>query len=526
MRQLLPSLLLVVAGCSAGLNGQDIPTPASAFRPEDRVVIGNFARVTAIAASFDRVFVAFPSAVGVWLPMTRRWEVPRRPPRPGMLRDVRAGIVDPSDQSLWLVSATGWIHYTPIMERWDEGPLPGTPTSIGIDPADMLGGAWFRIGGGWYHQPRVGGITAPGRPSASLRLAPTIDDALRDVPQLRALAPRLLTGPGLEQGRITAAAPLPDGSGWLIGTTTLGVLALDRTGSDAPPLAHGLRGTAVGALALLPDGIWVATDAETRTSAELAVLSLDLATTIAIDGRPPFGLPFAAARRIVPADRALWLATDQGVVRVNLDDRRTTRWSEAEGLPDARVLTVARYQGRIVAATMRGLVEVTGDGAVTRIAEQFVEPAYSLLARGDTLWVGTARGLFAWLPGESGLAEPEGLRRLAGARVPIRGIGYFADTMVVLAEQQLLWRDPLTGAWSPGAPLNGMGRLTAFAVSNDGIWVGGDGGAAFLRPTTPPLRRLLVPLDLPGPVTAIASEGTYLWIGTIDGLVRLRLEGR
>jgi hypothetical protein len=27
-------------------------------------------------------------------------------------------------------------------------------------------------------------------------------------------------------------------------------------------------------------------------------------------------------------------------------------------------------------------------------------------------------------------------------------------------------------------------------------------------------------------VTAIASEGSYLWIGTIEGLVRLRLQGR
>jgi|CXWL01.1.fsa_nt_gi ligand-binding sensor domain-containing protein len=525
MRRL--AVVLVLAGCGPAISGgAGLPTPASAFRPEDRVVLGNFARVNAIAAAFDRVFVAFPTAVGLWRPLAQRWEVPRTPPRPTMLRDVRLAIMDPADQSLWLGTSQGWVHYTPTVERWDEGPLPGTPTAIAVDPMDALGGAWFRIEGRWYRQSRIGGATTPATPSSSLQMAPTIDDALRDMPQLRSIAPRLVTGPGLEQGRLTAAAPLADGTSWLLGTSNLGVLKLDRIGATAPPLTLGLRGTGVGAIALLPDGIWVATDAELRTSAELAFLPIDLSTSMAIDGTPPFGLPFAAARRIVASDRALWLATDQGVVRLTLPERRTTRWGDVAGLPDPRTLSLVLHQGQMIAGTMRGLAVLQEDGKAERLALRFVDPAYALLSRGDTLWVGTRFGLRAWMPGEAALGEPEGFARLGGAQVPVRGIGYVADTLVAMTESQLLWRDPGSGAWTAGPVLSGLGRLTAFAVTPDGIWVGGDRGAGFLRPTSPLLRSLSVPIDLPGGVTAIASEGSYLWIGTTEGLVRLRLQGR
>lgn len=518
---------LCLAGCGGAMGGgAGLPTPATAFRPDDRVVLGNFARVNAIAASFDRVFVAFPSAVGLWRPQTQRWEVPRTPPRPGMLRDVRLAIQDLGDQSLWLATTQGWIHYTPTIERWEEGPLPGTPTAIAVDPSDALGGAWFRIGGQWVRQSRIGGAPMPAAPSRALQIAPTIEDALRDVPQLRTIAPRLLTGPDLVQGRLTAAAPLADGNRWLLGTSNLGVLQLDRIGATAPPLALGLRGTSVGAIALEGDGIWVATDAELRSSADLAFLPLDLSSSTPIDGRPPFGLPFAAARRMVVADRTLWLGTDQGVVRITTPERRITRWGDSDGLPDPRTLSLVAHQGRMVAGTMRGLAELQDDGRALRLAPRFIDPAYALLSRGDTLWVGTPFGLRAWLSGDESLSEPEGLARFGGAHVPVRGIGYVADTLVAMTESQLLWRDPASGAWSAGPVLTGLGRLQVFTVTPDGIWVGGDRGAGFVRPTTPLLRSLQAPTDLPGSVTAIASAGSYLWIGTTEGLVRLRLQGR
>lgn len=526
MTRFAPLLLLIsLVACGAAQSGPGIPTPASAFRPEDRVLLADFSRVNAVASAYDVAYVVFPTAIGVWRPLTGRWEVPRTPPRPGLLRGVRGATLDPGDQSLWMITDRGWVHYLPTGERWDEGVLPGSPTALGTDPMDPRGGIWVRLGGSWYFQPRIG-AAMPGSPSAALRLAPTVDDALRDLPALRALAPRLLTGQGLEQGQFTSAAPLPDGSGWLLGTTNRGVLKVDRMGMAGTPLPLGLRGTMVGALALDATGIWAATDADRWPSAELAHLSRDLASTTLVEGREPFGLPFAAARKILLGERVVWLGTDQGVLRVAVDGHQTTRWSESDGLPDARVLALASHQGRIVAATMRGLIEISPSDVVTRIAPRLIEPSYALLSRGDTLWVGTGRGLLAWMPGEAGLAEPEGLTRLVGARVPIRGIGYVADTLVALTDRELLWRDPMNGAWTAGPPFAGIGRVNTFTFTDDGIWIGGEAGAGFARPTTGLLRRLSVPVDLPGPVTAITVEAEYLWVGTTMGLVRIRMERR
>ncbi len=520
-------LLLALGGvaCGAAQSGTGFPVPVSAFRPEDRVLLADFSRVNAVAAAYDVAYVAFPTAVGIWRPLTARWEVPRTPPRPGMLRDVRGAVIDPGDQSLWLITDRGWIHYSPNGQRWDEGIFPGTPTTLATDPMDPRGGIWVRLGGSWYVQPRFG-AAMPGSPSAALRLAPTIEDALRDMPSLRALAPRLVTGQGLEQGRITGAAPLPDGSGWLLGTTNRGLLKVDRMGMSGTPLPLGLRGTMVGALAIGVNSVWVATDADRWPSAELAQLSRDLAISTVTEGREPFGLPFAAARKIVLEGRDVWLATDQGVARFQPNGGTWTRWSEIDGLPDARVLTLAEHQGRMVAATMRGMIEIAPDGVVTRIAPRFLEPAYALLSRGDTLWVGTNRGLLAWMPGEDALAEPEGLTQLVGARIPVRGIGYVADTLVAVTDRELLWRNPVSGAWRAGQPLAGLGRINVTSVSDDGIWIGGEAGAAFARPTLGILRRLLVPADLPGPVTAIGVDAEYLWVGTTQGLVRMGLERR
>ena len=85
---------LALAGCAGGM-----PAPAGApivtgsFRAEDRVVLDDFSRVGAIAAAFDRVYVVHPSAVAIWLPLRRQWEVPRAAPTSEALSRVQFAIV-------------------------------------------------------------------------------------------------------------------------------------------------------------------------------------------------------------------------------------------------------------------------------------------------------------------------------------------------------------------------------------------------------------------------------------------------
>jgi ligand-binding sensor domain-containing protein len=357
-------------------------------------------------------------------------------------------------------------------------------------------------------------------------MPPTINDAYADLPQLRAGAGHILTGPLMDQGVFTAAAPNPSGSGWYLGTSNRGLLFFDRVMVEPQPMLLGLPGDLVGALAAASDGVWVINNRSLRTPSAITFLSGDLATSSPIRGPAAFGLPFEMARQVVPGDRALWLATEKGLVRASLDDGRITRWVEGDGLPDGRVTAVAQFRGSVVAGTMRGLVEVGNDDRLSRRARSFDGAIYALKANGDTLWVGTAYGLYASLAGDDSLRMPEGFRRI-GAIPPVLGVGYVADTLVAMTPDHLVWRNPATGEWNRGPDLGGiLGQLTAFVATSDGAWLGGTRGAGLARPTTSVLRPLMVGNELPAEVTSIVVNGTYLWVGTMAGLVRIRLVGQ
>lgn len=482
-----PAIAVVVAACGGAGPGPSIPTPVNGFHPADRVVIGDFSRVKAIASTSDRVYVVYPSAIAIWHPIERRWDVPRSPPFPDRLRTVTGAVVDPLDRSLWLATRTMWLHYDPLPNRWDEVALPPRPLPKPV----------------------------------------TLDAAMRDLPQLRALAPHIATGPLQIQGFLTAAAPDPLGQGWFLGTSTRGLVFFDRLASDATPIPLGLFGDVVGAILPTPDGIWVATDADLRHPAGVTHLASDLAASAPIAGSLTQGLPFNAVRRFLAVAGAVWMATDKGAVRFVRDQARLERFGISGGLPDERVIALARYRGQIVAGTLRGLAASRGDSGFVRLVSNFAEPVYSLLARGDTLWVGTSRGLFASLPANEDLRMPAGFHQLTGSLVPIMGIGYVSDTLIAMTPDRLLWRNPTSGEWNEGPALSSqLGPLVALDAMVQGAWVAGTRGVAFVRPATNPLRTLVAPGQLPDEVTAVAMQGQYLWIGTRAGLVRYLLESQ
>ncbi len=524
MRRLLIAVLSL-SGCAGGNYPAGSPVPSIAMTPEDRVLLGDFSRVTAIAASYDRVYVGYGTAVGIYRTLERKWDVPRTPRDPTLLQTVVAGTIDPLDQSLWLATTTGWIHYQPDIDRWDAGAIASRVTGLATDPNNPGAGIWFRTNSGWMLQPRVGPAMSAA-PPAGLIFPPSINDAFADIPQLRSLAPQILTGPLMRQGNFTAAVPNAQRTGWYLGTSNRGLLFFDRTAIEAQPMRLGLPGNPVGAIATTADGIWVVNDLSITTPSALTFLSEDLGTSTGITGSAAFGLPFDAARQVVPTDSAIWIGTEKGLVRVELADGKITRWDTPQGMPDSRITALAQANGRIVAGTLRGLVEVGTDDKLRRRTASFDWPVYAFKANGDTLWVGTSRGLYALLQGDDSLRMPEGFRQV-GVIPPVLGIGYVVDTLVALTPDHLLWRDPHSGAWTRGPDLGAtLGQLTAFATSADGIWVGGTRGAGLVRPTTPLLHPQMVGGELPAQVTSIAASDRYLWIGTQLGLVRVRFSGR
>lgn len=516
-----------LAGCGAGTGIEGAALPVAAIRPGDRVVLGDFSEVRAIAASYDRVYVAYPSAVGIWDPLAERWEAPRSAGSRLALADVFSALIDPLDRSLWLAARGGVVRFDPLLDRWERQPVPGTVQAIGLDPGDPSGGLWVRSSEGWFLLPRIGpprGATPP----AALRIAPTLEDAYRDMPGLQSFGPALALGPGLDPGRLTAAAPAASGAGWFIGTSRRGAYFVDRIGNRATPLSLGLPGDMVGALAEVPGGVWVTTDDDLRgRPAALSFVPDDLGRTVQLESDPVFGLGIDAARRILAIERTLWLATNVGVLAVRTDGGGVERWDESDGLADQRVIALAWWQDGVVAGTMRGLAVLRADGTVHRPLPGLVRPVYALFGRRDTLWIGTERGLLAHVDGNP---EPIGFpswARTLGSSAPVLGIGVVGDTLVAMTSNDVFWRDPATSAWIVGPSVtSSTGPLRALATTPQGVWVGGDRGAAFLRSGGGVLRILRVGPDLPDAVTAIASGPRWLWVGTRAGLVRLRLGGR
>lgn len=476
--------LTLLAACGGGVAGPSVPTPVNGFRPDDRVVIGDFSRVNAIASTTDRVYVVYPTAVATWHPIERRWDVPVSPPQPAVLRTVTSASVDPIDKSLWVMTGTGWLHYDPILNHWTNA-LP---------------------------------------PPFNLPRPTTIADAMRDIPQLQSLAPRIATDEYQRQGVLTAAAPDPAHNGWFIGTSNRGLVFFDRMGVDAAAFPFGLRGDVVGAILATSNGIWVATDADATHPAGVTELSPDLMRSTPLQGLTGRGLPFSAVRRMLAMPNATWFGTDKGAVRARAGSDALERFDVGMGLPDERVLALASIRGLLIAGTSRGLATLHNDSAFARLAVDFSDPVYALHVRGDTVWVGSARGLFALVPGNDEPMMPDGFRLVGGGPVAVLGIGYVADTLVAMTPDRLLWRDPGSGAWTAGPLLSGQfGSLVAFDVVASGAWIGGPLGAGFVRPNTTALRWLMVGNQIPDEVTAIAARDQFLWVGTRGGLVRFLL---
>ncbi len=398
--------------------------------------------------------------------------------------------------------------------------------AIATDAADPERGVWIESATGWIVIPHVGGAGIPGTPPATLRFPPTAQQALQDLPQLRALMARVLTGSRQSFGNLTAAVSDAANRGWYLGTSNRGLVYVSRTGADIQPMPFGLQGTVVGALALDGATIDVATDADAQVPSAVTAVRSDLSDMTALGDASAAGLPFDAVRGMFAAGDTMWLATDRGVIRL-VRGGSAEAWGLGQGLLDQRALSVVPFGGTMLVGTMEGLAQLDSTGRFEIRDRTMTEPVYSLLVRGDTAWAGTRRGLFATLAHDSTLRMPTGFGLLPEAReaAPILGIGYVMDTLVAMTPDRLVWRDPVTGAWSEGPVLSDqLGSLRGCFVTPHGVWAGGDRGAALVAPQGAIVSQLVVGTDLPDQVTAIAVDQDYLWIGTVQGLVRFQLQ--
>ncbi|HSM16300.1 MAG TPA: hypothetical protein VK845_04785 [Gemmatimonadales bacterium] len=492
---------------------------------DDRVILSDFSTITSVAAGPDRVVVTSPTSLVIWEPLVRRWKGPFDPPDPSYLSGVFASLLDPLDYSVWLASHNGWSRYDTNIDAWDRGLIPARVLTIAFDRANPGRGLFFRTSGGWFEVERGSMIAAPSSGPLDPEVPKTVQDVLRENPWFEANQAAVLRTARLGTARYTVAARSFDRQGWYIGTSGAGLLYAEEGAAIPTPLSFGLPSERVGAVFDGPGGVWVATDRTVSSEATITFVDRRLTEFKPLDESAVFGVRFNQATRMVGRDAFLWVASDLGVVRVGTDGRSADVVDESRGLPDRHILSLAARRGTIAVGTARGLAVITDSLEVRRVAPDFAGRAFAVAIGGDTLWVGTGLGVFLALPESGDLERPVGLGPEPSLRQPVVDLDWLADTLVALTPDHLMWRDPITGVWTLGPLLSPqLGRLRTLLPDRGGMWIAGDRGVGAATLATPSPRTLLVGRDLPAEVTDLAVDDEFLWVATMRGLVRWRLE--
>lgn len=519
--RLIYSLSLLLLGTAIPLTAQ----VSRNWRPDDRVVIGDWTTIRAVAAGPQRVFVVSPDAVLSWSPLLRRWDGPFEPPVPGALERVTAGMIDPLDNSLWLATVNGWVHFQPELQFWERGDADGRVIEIAFDLTAPYDGLFIRTVTGWSKVPRGGFSAQPSAPPVRPVGPATVAQAIASNPSLGGSSSAFLLDPNLRNARLTSAARSFDNLGWYLGSDGVGVLWLPDGMVVPQRLSFGLPGPVAGALHVVPGGIWVLTDRAEATPAALTFVSTDLSEFRVFSGPAATGLPFTRARQLIGVGPAVWAATDAGVLRFNSENPAEFRlFAEAEGLPDRRVTALASRRGVVVAGTARGLARFADSTGAEPLAPDYAGSTSAVAIGPDTVWVGTPNGPRGAIPELSGLVRPFSVEETAAFARPIYDFAWMADTLVGVTSDQFVWKAPGEDRWVLGAPISGvLGSLRRLVVEGDGFWVAGDLGVGWTRLDGTPVRPLAVGGDLPGIPLDLAVDVDYLWVATTAGLVRFRL---
>jgi ligand-binding sensor domain-containing protein len=446
------------------------------FSPDDRVVLSDFSNVEAIAASPWLVFAATTHGLLLYDRLTRKFRAPVTAIDGYPAGRVRRALADAAGNAVWLDvgAGGGYLRYDADGRAWSTG----TPSS--------------------------------GQAHATL----TVSAALAQAPLADAMRAAILTDRRLRLHEFTAAATTPDRPDIFFGTNGMGMVRVDKQTGEWEVLSYGLLAPTVGAITTAADGgIWAATSARPGFVAPrtgLTWVAGDLSSTRTGE------IPFLYSRRLLAQPTALWLATEQGVVRIDPTTFQSRVWTVSD------VTALAPAGNGMWIGTARGLAQIDaadnlhelgpGDLAIT-----------SLLAVGDTLWAGTNAGLAVLLPGANGLTTPPELAGQASLRVTVHALARLQDTLVMATERELLWRNPATLVWSRVPLPPSLGIPTALAVDHtQQLWIGGTGGLAQAVLSSAFMHVHPVGFDVPAAVRDLATDRDYLWAATDSGLMRIQ----
>ena len=322
--------------------------------------------------------------------------------------------------------------------------------------------------------------------------------------------------PALESTATTALLEDPDGTLW-IGSLNGGLYRTRGNAVEKVPLPKPAE--SVFNLAQTADrALWLATNA--------GVMRFDGAKSRLYSEAE--GLPHVPLRGILADGGEVWIATDgAGIARIR--EGALEKLGVAQGLPSMTTFSLARdREGRIWAGTLLGVARFENGRFVRDPAAAALDHAriYSMLGdRDDNLWIA---------------AEDVGLCRLSSGKLAcdadVGGISHDVVRSMFEDREGSLW----IGATASGlhrlsdsklATITGPVRSTSvralYEDRDSVIWAGTDGGG-LARIAGPRLEAFARNDELPSAVVrALQGDAAGdLWVGSIAGLTRIGADGR
>ena len=531
------------SGCAGGTPGNgevssERPRGRGLLRREDRVVIPEFTRITAVAVSQRLVFAAVDGALGIYDRQFDAW-LPPFTVADGFPRGrITVMAADPASDAVWIGLSGMLVVYRPLIDQMSSAIVPGPVDLIMFDRRDYGGGAFVRAGGQWSKVSATGFVSPVGAgmealPPPAERIIPsTLAQVYNEFPSLRSFEALLTRDEQMRSWPVSAGARAPDRTEVWLGTWGNGIFQVDPLFTQATQRPFGLLGTDAGALAPSVDGVWIATGSPFDIRAGLTFASSDLQEWRWLEPPVAGAMRGASANDLVVRGRSAWLATDRGLARLDIRNASDVRlWSATTGLPDDEALSVAPRDDGTWVGTHRGAVFVSdsiGDRRGTRtISGPTIAsgtPVRALLLTGDTLWIGSDAGLLLLPPGGTTAVRATASATEPRLARPIRAIAH-SDSVIAIADADEVFRITLPGGRLlprlSAVDFRIVGGITALAIDARTIWVGGPNGVLVTSRATNVSTFLPAVAGIRARVRDIHLSPEHAWVATEAGVVRL-----
>ena len=496
---------------------------------DDKIVVGDFSFVTAVAVTRRYVFAATRGGLIVLDRQSRRWLPPFTASDGYPFEGASVVAGDPTDDAVLIGTAGAVLAYRPSLGAVTRTIVPGQIERIVFDRSRSIDGAFVLASGRWYGI-GMGGVavpvTADRLPAPSNRIgSETTEEVYRRFPNVGGFESMLTRDDVTLRGaRVTAAARAPDRSEVWLGTAGRGLIEVDPIFNKATPHPYGLLGADATALARSADGVIVATRPSGVTGGGLSMLADDLSTARWFSGDRNRVLDRMNATRIAVRGSAVWMLTANGVLRASLSDPESVRLVAEREAPRVVGAIVARRDGAWIGG--REGLRFIDDSAAAPGPVRYGGTITDIWADGATLYLGTLDGLI--VASESSGEFVSGAERFGDRRLvqSVAAVASHDSTLAVLlsggevlevnlaARRVAANRAPSLASAVPGFARIAIDGTTLAASTLDAVLV--------LSRVSRIARTLRVGSDLPGQINDVLLTPGALWIATTRGVVRLR----